>query len=327
MKVPPIDRDKLRKAIRKLGYEYAYEILDAAIDLLPDEKLAALIKPYIDSAGLAPEPDANKSLLPRVQAFQKASLAREYYEGFNVNSQNYMQKSAGTVAWLSECERLFRRCAAEAKSGNPEEVLRAFEILFHLLDHIDEGYHHVVFFADEGGSWQVCVDWKSVLPAWFQLLSPTVGPEEYVQRVVWMVGHRCPNSEEKLLPSAIKVASPEQQQALQAALREGFAACYRSASRAKHARDEALRVEEARLAQEKYLDDLAASEPDAWLKVEALLDSKRPREYAEAANLLVGLRDVAARRGDAGFQNRLETVRTAHSAKRTFLRELGRVGL
>ncbi len=28
-----IDRDKLRKAIRHLGYEYAYEILDAAIDL------------------------------------------------------------------------------------------------------------------------------------------------------------------------------------------------------------------------------------------------------------------------------------------------------
>ncbi len=226
MNVPTIDRDKLRNAIRKLGYEYAHEILDAAIDLLADDKLAALIKPYIDPAGLAPEPEANESLLPRVQAFQKASLAREYYERFNVNSQNYMQKSAGTVAWLSECERLLRRCAAEAKSGNSEEVLQAFEILFDLLDHVDEGYDDVVFFADEGGSWQVCVDWKSVLPAWFRLLSPTVGPEEYLQRVVWMVGHRCPNSEEKLLPTARKAASPEQCQALAEALREGFDPCY-----------------------------------------------------------------------------------------------------
>lgn len=238
-----------------------------------------------------------------------------------------MQKSAGTVAWLSECERLLRRCAAEAKSGNPGEVLRAFELLLQLLDHVDEGYDDVVFFADEGGSWQVCVDWMSVLPAWFRLLSSTVGPEEYVLRVVWMVGHQCPNSEEKLLPNAMKAATPEQRKALQAALSGGFAACYRNARQAKYARDEALWVEEARLAREKYLDDLAASEPDAWLKVEALLDSKRPREYQEAASLLVGLRDVAARRGDAGFRDRLEAIKTAHGAKRTFLRELERVGL
>jgi len=327
MKVPLIDRDKLRTAIRKLGYEYAYEILDAAIDLLADDKLAALIKPYVDPARLAPEPEADEGLLTRVQAFVKASMAREYYEGFNVNSQNYMQKSAGTVAWLSECERLLRRCAAEAESGNSEEVLQAFEILFDLLEHVDEGNDDVVFFASEGGSWQVCVDWKSVLPAWFRLLSPTVGPEEYVQRVVLMVGYHCSNSEGRLLASAIEAAGSEQQHALKAALRDGFAACFSKARAAKHAIDEALRVEEARLAREKYLDDLDASEPAVWVRVEALLDSKRPTQHEEAAKLLVDLRDVAARRGDSRFGDRLAAIKMAHWAKRKFLRQLGRVGL
>lgn len=36
--------------------------------------------------------------------------------------------------------------------------------------------------ADEGGSWKVGVEWESVLPAWFRVLSATVGPAEYAQR-------------------------------------------------------------------------------------------------------------------------------------------------
>ena len=38
------------------------------------------------------------------------------------------------------------------------------DILFGLLNHIDKGNDSVVFFADEGGSWQVGVDWAKVLP-------------------------------------------------------------------------------------------------------------------------------------------------------------------
>ena len=40
----------------------------------------------------------------------------------------------------------------------------------------------MVFFADEGGSWQVGVDWKSVLPADFRCLAETAGPEEFARK-------------------------------------------------------------------------------------------------------------------------------------------------
>jgi len=60
-----------------------------------------------------------------------------------------------------------------AKKSNPVEVRQAMDILFGLLNHLDEGNDDVIFFADEGGSWQVGVDWARVLPAWFKVLSAT----------------------------------------------------------------------------------------------------------------------------------------------------------
>ncbi len=46
---------------------------------------------------------------------------------------------------------------------------------------------HIVFFADEAGSWQVGVDWREVLPAWFKCLRQTAEPEEYARSVVGIV--------------------------------------------------------------------------------------------------------------------------------------------
>jgi hypothetical protein len=52
------------------------------------------------------------------------------------------------------------------------------DILFGLLNHIDKGRDDVIFFEDEGGAWQVGVDWARVLPVWFKVLAATAGPEE-----------------------------------------------------------------------------------------------------------------------------------------------------
>ena len=40
----------------------------------------------------------------------------------------------------------------------------------------------MIFFADEGGSWMVGVDWRQVLPAWFRVLSATASPAEIARR-------------------------------------------------------------------------------------------------------------------------------------------------
>src|SRR5439155_4045861 len=103
-----IDRDKLRAEIRKLGDEYVFYMLDDAIDLLPPAKLYKIVRKYLDLRRLHPDNEkaTKANLLADVKAFQKASLAGEYYECFNVNSRNFMEKSKGTGIWISDGNRL-----------------------------------------------------------------------------------------------------------------------------------------------------------------------------------------------------------------------------
>jgi len=209
-----IDRDKLRAAIRKMGDRYVFEMLYEAIDLLPGAKLTKLVSRYFDPAQLRPDGKTKGNLLAEVKAFEKASLGGDYYEGFNVNSKNYMEMSEGTQAWIAECERLFDCCVAQAKKGDPAQVREAFDILFALLDHIDEGLEDVIFFADEGGSWQVGVDWSKVLPAWLTCLSATAEPEEYARRVIEIVEKHDNYRRDKHLAVARKIATEAQRKAL-----------------------------------------------------------------------------------------------------------------
>jgi len=129
-------------------------MLDDAIELLPEARLYKIAKKYLDMKRLRPdaEPATTPSLLTDAQRFQKASLAGEYYESFNVNSKNCREKSAGTRAWIAQYYRLLDRCVISARASDPAEVREAMDILFGLLDHIDECLDDVIFFADEGGA-------------------------------------------------------------------------------------------------------------------------------------------------------------------------------
>ena len=100
----PIDRDKLRTAMRKMGEEYIYYMLYDAIGLLPETKLRELCEEYYTAAQIAQlerSDDDPIDLLPEVRRFEKASLAKEYYESFEVNSRNFMDTSKGTCAWFA----------------------------------------------------------------------------------------------------------------------------------------------------------------------------------------------------------------------------------
>jgi hypothetical protein len=212
---PPIDRDKLRAAIRRLGYESVFNMLDDAIDLLPPAKLHRIVKRQLDPRSLRPEDENGRAdLLPAVRAFEKASLAGEYYDSFDVDSRNFMQKSAGTLGWIAECLRLLDRCVTQARKAEPADVCRAFDIIFGLLDRIDEGRVDILFFADEAGAWQVGVDWEKVLPSWFKVLSATAGPQEYGERIVRLLEHHYGYGSAKMLAVARKMATPPQRRAL-----------------------------------------------------------------------------------------------------------------
>jgi hypothetical protein len=90
------------------------------------------------------------------------------------------------------------------------------DILFGLLEHIDKCLDDVIFFADEGGSWQVGVDWPKVLPVWFKALSATAEPEEYAERITALLSCHYRYGRDKMLVIARRTATTEQRKALAA---------------------------------------------------------------------------------------------------------------
>jgi hypothetical protein len=165
---------------------------------------------------LRPDSDrqAKADLLTDVKTFDKASRTGEYYESFMVNSRNCTAQSTGTTVWIATCNRLLDRCVADEKKREPAELRAAFDILFGLLDCIDQCNDDVIFFADEGGAWQVGVDWTKVLPSWFRVLSITATPEEYAKKITSLIRHHCDCDREKMLVAASEFATAEQREAL-----------------------------------------------------------------------------------------------------------------
>ena len=209
-----IDRDKLRTALRRLGDEAIFDLLDAAIDVLPPATLAKLVAHYLDVKQLRPDAPGKKHLLAEVRAFDTASRAGTYYEDFNVNSKNYMDKSVGTRRFIDDCNRLLDRCVAQSSQpGEAAAIREAIELILGVIRHIDEGHDDVIFFADEGGSWQVGVDWPKVLPAWFACLAPQTAPEEYARRVVEVVDEFDQHDRGKQLSAARRIGTPSQRKA------------------------------------------------------------------------------------------------------------------
>jgi hypothetical protein len=101
-----------------------------------------------------------------------------------------------------------------AKKTNPAELRKAMDILFDLLSHIDKGHDDVIFFADEGGSWQVGVDWATVLPVWFKVLSATAEPEEYAERITALLSCHYRYGRDEMLAIARRTATTHQRKAL-----------------------------------------------------------------------------------------------------------------
>lgn len=209
-----IDRDKLRVYLRGLRKNDLLNLLDRAIDLVPKTRLPALVKGHVKPADLHPDGAARGGLLDAVTKFREASLRGDYYEDFMVNSKNFMEKSRGTETWIAECERLFDRCTAAARKRPDGEAREAFDLLFGLLRNIDEGHDEVVFFADEGGSYEVGVDWKEVLPAYFAALAGTATPGEYAGAVQGVIKEFVHYDRDRYLKSARAAASRAQKKVL-----------------------------------------------------------------------------------------------------------------
>ena len=201
----PLDRSKLRDAIRKLGDEYAFYMLHDALELLPERELEKLVGRYLRVDQLRQQDGSGgaEPLLSQVRTFDRESRAGKYYEDFRVNSGNCTVLSTGTRAFIVECHRLLDACVEHvARDGEPGETSEAFELVFAPLRYIDECHDDVVFFADEGGAWQVEVRWEKVLPSWLSCLARVASAEDYATRVITVLE----GIDEPLRPGQLRAA-------------------------------------------------------------------------------------------------------------------------
>jgi hypothetical protein len=131
-----------------------------------------------------------------------------------VNSKNFRDKSKGTEAFIAEFNRLIAKCISMPAKGPHAPLLEAFELLFALLRRIDEDPDSVVFFADEAGSWQVDVDWRAVLPAYFRCLANGTPADDFAREVDRAIADFADYERPKHLAMARRVANAKQKAAL-----------------------------------------------------------------------------------------------------------------
>jgi hypothetical protein len=210
-----IDQEKLRSRLRHQDRGALLRIAERALEALPASKCAAIVGDFLRVEDLAPDgTKPTRSLLEEVREFSRDALAGRYYQSFRVDSRNCMDHSHGTQHFLADFDRIeerIRRASARAKA---HETREAYELLFAPLRRIDEGMDDVLFFADEGGSWQVPVDWVRALPVYFRVLARTADAETFARTVDATIADFVHPDRAKYLEVARQVATAPQKQAL-----------------------------------------------------------------------------------------------------------------
>jgi len=123
-----IDIEKLRVALRRMSRGNLLIVAERAIEIAPRAKLHQLVGDMVRVSDPAEGKRGAAPLLDEVRKFHAASLGGEYYDTFDVNSKNFMEKSEGTEAFIAELDRLIGKCVRAAEKGpRPpvREVLRA----------------------------------------------------------------------------------------------------------------------------------------------------------------------------------------------------------
>jgi hypothetical protein len=214
----PMDLEALRRTLRHLPRGNLLIIAERAAELVAPSKLEALLGRFVDLKDFAQTSTLPVSIFDEVCRFHAEVMSGEYYEDFDVNSKNYTQMSKGTQAFIAEFDRLERRCIRAAKTEPRAAVRQSFELLFDLLGKIDQCEDEILFFAGEGGSWIIGVNWREVLPAYFRCVAETADAAEYVQIVDQVITKYCNYERPRHLKAAMRVATAAQKAALQGIL-------------------------------------------------------------------------------------------------------------
>jgi hypothetical protein len=82
-----------------------------------------------------------------------------------------------------------------------------------------------------------------------------------------------------------------------------------------------------RLAREKQLNKMAGQEPILWNQIESLVSEKKATSYDKAIELLLDLRDLAARGNGREFLLKFDRLKQRHSGKSSFIGRLRNLDL
>ena len=183
-----IDSSSVRAELRTLPRGCLLLIAERAVELVPTDQLSALLGDIVHLDAVTPGTTGSGPLAPtlldEVREFRDIAMAGQYHEEIQVNNRRAFEQSPGTDAFVADFDRLMRKCIGAVGQGeNDSDVRESFEVLFGLLRHIDEGNDDVLFFADDGSSLDVGVNWRAVLPAYFRCLPETSLPKEYARTV------------------------------------------------------------------------------------------------------------------------------------------------
>ena len=96
-------------------------MLIACLDDLEDSDVESVIGDFIEPDELRPARRRGAELLTEVRTFATRSLANEFYEGFNVNSKNWMDKSKNTERWVDASNDLADRVVVDAAAAAAAE--------------------------------------------------------------------------------------------------------------------------------------------------------------------------------------------------------------
>ena len=86
------------------------------------------------------------------------------------------------------------------------------------------------------------------------------------------------------------------------------------------AKEKARKEKEAAIAREKHLNGLTGKEKEIWKKVDALILTKKPKDYDEAVRFMIDLKDFAKKTNTTSlFKSKLMAIRENHSRKSSFI--------
>ena len=211
-----VDLRALRDSLGRLTRGELLIVAQRAVEMVPDTALALLMGGLVE---LQPDSEAapgTATLLEEVRRLHTEGVRGTFYESFDVNSRNCGEQSRGTDAFIAEFDRLVVECVSAAQAEPGQVTAQAFEVLFSLLRHLDKGDDDVLFFADEGGSWSVGVDWSRALPAYFLCLAQSASAEDFARSVNRVITDFGEHDRGRYLAHAWNVAATGQRASLSA---------------------------------------------------------------------------------------------------------------